>query len=67
MVTNGRREVTRKVSLNTNDGSMQIGTTILKSDFPATPQVLIWKGRTFISGALYGQEGYNETLHVQTG
>ncbi|MGC1890279.1 MAG: hypothetical protein WA709_30050 [Stellaceae bacterium] len=57
--------MSRKVSLNTNDGSMQIGTTILESDFPATPQVLIWKGRTFISGALYGQEGYNETSHVQ--
>lgn len=44
---------------------MQIGTTILESDFPASPQILIWKGRTFISGALYGQEGYNETSHVQ--
>ena len=57
--------MSRQVTLNTNDGLTQIGTTILHSDFPQTPQVLIWKGRTFISGALYGQEGYNETSHVE--
>jgi len=60
-----RCEMSRQVTLNTNDGLTQIGTTILQSDFPETPQVLIWKGRTFISGALYGQEGYNETSHVE--
>jgi len=57
--------MSRKVTLNTNDGLTRIGTTILESDFPAVPQVLIWKGRTFIAGALYGQEGYNETSHVK--
>jgi hypothetical protein len=57
--------MSRQVTLNTNDGLTQIGTTILQSDFPETPQVLIWKGRTFVSGALYGQEGYNETSHVK--
>jgi hypothetical protein len=60
-----RCEVSRKVSLNTNDGLTQIGTTILESDFPATPQVLIWRGRTFVPSALYGQEGYNEASHVE--
>jgi hypothetical protein len=57
--------VSRKVSLNSNDGLTQIGTAILESDFPGSPRVLIWKGRTFISGALYGQEGYNEMSHVK--
>jgi hypothetical protein len=57
--------VSRKVSLNTNDGVSQIGTTILESNFPATPQVLIWKGRTFVPGTLYGQESYNEATHVK--
>jgi hypothetical protein len=57
--------VSRKVSLNTNDGSAQIGTTILESNFPATPQVLIWKGRAFVAGPLYGQEGYNEASQVE--
>jgi hypothetical protein len=42
--------MSRQVTLNTNDGLTQIGTTILQSDFPETPQVLIWKGRAFISG-----------------
>ena len=57
--------MSRQVTLNTNDGLTQIGTTILQSDFPETPQILIWKSRTFIAGALYGQEGYNETSHVK--
>ena len=57
--------MSRKVSLNTNDDLSQIGITILESDFPADPQVLIWKGRTFVPGALYGQEGYNEASHVE--
>jgi len=64
-VTTKRCEMSRKVTLNTNDGLTQIGTTILGSDFPETPQVLIWKGRTFVSGALYDQEGYNEASHVE--
>jgi hypothetical protein len=42
----------------------QIGTAVLESDFPATPKVLIWKGRTFVPGTFYGQEGYNEASHV---
>ena len=57
--------MSRQVTLNTNDGLTQIGTTILQSDFPETPQVLIWRGRAFISGAFYGEEGYNETSHVK--
>jgi hypothetical protein len=60
-----RCEMSRRVTLNANDGLTQIGTTILPSDFPETPQILIWKGRTFISGALYGQQGYAETAHVE--
>jgi hypothetical protein len=57
--------MSRKVTLNTNGGLTQIGTVILESDFPAEPQVLIWRGRTFIPGAFYGQEGYNEATHVE--
>ena len=57
--------MSRKVTLNTNDGLTRIGTTILESDFPAVPQVLIWKGRAFVPGELYGQVGYNEASHVE--
>jgi hypothetical protein len=57
--------MSRKVTLNTDDGLTKIGTTILESDFPATPQVLIWKGRAFVAGTLYGQESYNEASHVE--
>jgi hypothetical protein len=57
--------MSRGVTLNTKGGFTQIGTVILESDFPADPQVLIWKGRTFVPGEFYGQEGYNEATHVE--
>jgi len=57
--------MSRKVTLNTNGGLTQIGTATLESDFPGDPQVLIWKGRTFVPGEFYGQEGYDEARHVE--
>ena len=57
--------MSRKVTLNTNGGSTQIGIAILESDFPGDPKVLIWMGRTFVPGEFYGQEGYNEATHVE--
>jgi hypothetical protein len=62
---NGVCKTNRTVTLDTNDALTKIGTMILKSDFQETPLVLIWKGRIFVSGALYGQEGYNEASHLE--
>jgi hypothetical protein len=41
--------MSRFVTLMTSDG-LAIGNTILPSDFPNTPTILIWQKRYFIGG-----------------
>ena len=57
--------MSRTVQLVSSDQSVVFGTTVLQSNFPADPPIIIWNGRTFIGSSGYSQiDSYIENPHV---
>lgn len=55
----------RTVQLVSNDQTVVFGTTVLHSEFPADPPIIIWNGDTYIGSAGYGQiDSYIKNDHV---